>query len=156
MLQFDLVDVLPPDATEALESSLRNFNRERNAEFWQARDLPSNAARPLNVCARTEGGRAIGAISGETQFKWLRISLMSVESRYRGQGVGTQMLQLAEAEAIRRGCRYAYVDTMDYQAPDFYERLGYTIAGRLGDWDSHGHAKIFLIKQLIPTSSQAN
>ncbi len=65
-----------------------------------------------------------------------------------GQGIGARMLQLAEAEAIRRGCQYAYVDTMDYQAPDFYQRLGYTIAGQLDDWDSHGHAKLFLVKKL--------
>jgi hypothetical protein len=41
---------------------------------------------------------------------------------------------------------------MDYQAPDFYQCLGYTIAGRLDDWDSHGHAKLFLVKRLIAVS----
>ena len=41
---------------------------------------------------------------------------------------------------------------MDYQAPDFYESLGYTITGRLDDWDSHGHAKLFLVKRLITRS----
>ena len=57
------------------------------------------------------------------------------------------MLQVAEAEDHRRGCQYAYVDTMDYQA-QFYQRLSYTIAGQLDDWDSHGHAKLFLVKKL--------
>jgi predicted N-acetyltransferase YhbS len=149
MFQFDLVHTLPPDATESLESSLLNFNREQNAQFWQACELPANAARPLNVCARTECGRPIGALTGETQFKWLKIALMSVETPYRGQRVGTHLLQLAEAEAVRRGCQYVYVDTMDYQAPAFYERLGYTIVGQLNDWDSHGHAKLFLVKRLV-------
>ena len=148
MCHIELVDALPPDAIAALETSLRNFNRDHNPDFWHARELPANAAHPLNVCARSEDGRAIGALTGETQFKWLRVSLMSLEQSARGQGIGARMLQLAEAEAIRRGCQYAYVDTMDYQAPEFYQRLGYKIAGQIDDWDSHGHAKLFLVKQL--------
>jgi hypothetical protein len=35
----------------------------------------------------------------------------------RMQGVGRSIVETAEAEAVRRGCRYAYLDTMDYQAP---------------------------------------
>jgi GNAT superfamily N-acetyltransferase len=149
MSHIELVDALPADAIAALEASLRTFNRDHNPDFWHERELPANAARQLNVCARSEDGRAIGALTGETQFKWLRVSLMSVEQSARGQGFGASMMDLAEAEAIRRGCQYAYVDTMDYQAPDFYHRLGYTIAGQLDDWDSHGHAKLFLVKKLL-------
>ncbi|HEX3601435.1 MAG TPA: GNAT family N-acetyltransferase [Lacipirellulaceae bacterium] len=148
MSHIELVDALSPDATTALETSLRDYNRDRNPDFWHARELPANAARPLNVCARNADGYAIGALTGETQFKWLRVSLMSVEHSARRQGIGAGMMQLAEAEANRRGCQYAYVDTMDYQARDFYERLGYTVAGQLDDWDSHGHAKLFLVKRL--------
>jgi len=156
MFHVDLVSTLPPDATDAMETSLRNYNRQKNATFWQARELLENAARPLYVCARTADGCAIGALTGETQFKWLKIALMSVEESARRQGVGAHMLALAEAEAIRRGCHYAYVDTMDYQASAFYEHLGYTIAGQLVDWDSHGHAKLFLTKRLVATSLPAS
>ena len=152
MFQVDLVDSLSPDAIGAMETSLRDFNREQNATFWHARGLPENAARALHICARADDGRAIGALTGETQFKWFKISLMSVEPSARRRNVGTRIMQLAEAEATRRGCQYAYVDTMDYQAPDFYQRLGYTVAGRLDDWDSHGHAKLFLVKRLIAKS----
>jgi len=34
---------------------------------------------------------------------------------------------------------------MDYQAPDFYRKLGYQIAE---NWDSHGRTKYLLTKQL--------
>ena len=37
---------------------------------------------------------------------------------------------------------------MDYQAPGFYQSIGYQIAGQLDDWDSHGHTKYFLGKDL--------
>jgi len=58
-------------------------------------------------------------------------------------------MELAEQEATARGCRYAYVDTMDYQAPTFYRKLGYQLAGQLDDWNSRGHAKCFFTKRLV-------
>ena len=37
---------------------------------------------------------------------------------------------------------------MSYQAPEFYERLGYHVVGRIPDWDSHGHDKLYFTKDL--------
>jgi hypothetical protein len=36
-----------------------------------------------------------------------------------------------------------------YQSPDFYRKLGYQVAGKLEDWDSHEHMKYFFTKKLI-------
>jgi GNAT superfamily N-acetyltransferase len=93
-------------------------------------------------------GNIAGGLVAETQFAWLKISIMAVREDTRDQGIGSALLLAAEAEAQQRGCRYAFVDTMDYQAPAFYERLGYRIVGQIPDWDSHGHAKIYLTKTL--------
>jgi len=148
MFQIALVDSLNATQRQAIELPLAEYNREQNSAFWIARESPDKAVRPLNVCAQSSNGRAIGGLIGETQFAWLKIALMSVESSMRMQGVGRTIVETAEAEAFRRGCRYAYVDTMDYQAPNFYERLGYELAGRIDDWDSHGHAKLFYTKAI--------
>jgi ribosomal protein S18 acetylase RimI-like enzyme len=71
----------------------------------------------------------------------------------RRDGIGRHLMELAEREAANRGCQYAYLDTMDYQAPEFYLKLGYQIAGRLDNWDSHGHTKFFFVKRLNATAS---
>jgi GNAT superfamily N-acetyltransferase len=148
MFQVTLVESLNATEREAIELPLAEYNRAQNSAFWVARELPANAVRPLTVCARSSNGRAIGGLIGETQFAWLKIVLMSVEPSMRMRGVGRRIVETAEAEAVRRGCRYAYVDTMDYQAPKFYEKLGYDVAGRIEDWDSHGHAKQFFVKAI--------
>ena len=148
MFHAELVDSLEPDAKSVIESVLAAYNSEHNSEFWIARELLANAPRPLNICVRTDEGLAIGGLVGETQFRWLKVMLMSVEPSWRRRGLGTEMMKIAETEAVIRRCRYAFVDTMDYQAPEFYERIGYTIVGRIDDWDSHGHAKLFLTKQI--------
>ena len=74
--------------------------------------------------------------------------LPAVAASARRQGIGRQLMEIAEKEAIARGCKYAFVDTIDYQSPAFYQKLGYQMAGRIPDWDSHGHAKCFLMKGL--------
>jgi ribosomal protein S18 acetylase RimI-like enzyme len=76
----------------------------------------------------------------------MRVVSVAADSRRRGLGV--RLVALAESEAIRRGCKYSFADTMDYQAPEFYRKLKYNAAGRIEDWDSHGHAKFFFVKKL--------
>jgi GNAT superfamily N-acetyltransferase len=137
-----------PEIVDAIGEPLREFNEANNAEFWAARERPKNAPRALTVVARDSAGQVLGGLLAETQFKWLKVSIMSVHSGIRGIGIGRQILDAAEREAVARDCQYAYVDTMSYQSPGFYEALGYVIAGRLPDWDSHGHEKLFLTKRL--------
>jgi len=53
----------------------------------------------------------------------------------------------AEAAARAQGCRGAYLDAFTFQAPKFYERLGYQEFGRLDDFPP-GHARIWFTKAL--------
>ena len=54
-----------------------------------------------------------------------------VDETLRRQGFGRQLLERAEKEARMRDCRYARLATSDYQAPGFYQKLGYTLYGQL-------------------------
>jgi hypothetical protein len=58
----------------------------------------------------------------------------------------------AEAEAVRRGCKHARLDTFSFQALGFYQKLGYIEFGRLsghsGCFDRH-----FLYKALHPADA---
>ncbi len=102
---------------------------------------------PLRVFAHNEQGELVGGLLGETFWNWLHVDDLWVHEAYRKNGVGTQLMLSAEAEAIRRGCRHVYLDTIDFQAPDFYLKLGYTIWGVLDDFPPD-HQRIFLKKDL--------
>lgn len=145
----------PEDVRESVYSLLREHNATTNPVFWVARDEPRNSPRELNLFAFDAAGSVIGGLFASTQFKWLKVDIMATRPEVRGQGVGGALLARAEEEARARGCSYAYVDTMDYQAPGFYERAGYRIAGELPDWDSHGHTKLFFVKPLSPEITPA-
>ncbi len=92
-------------------------------------------------------GEVIAGFSGHTWGGCCEISHLWVNARHRGQGLGSALLEAAEAEALRRGCAQVVLTTHSFQAPAFYERHGYerkyTIEGR-----PKGHSNIVFVKLL--------
>lgn len=80
---------------------------------------------PLGVFYEDENGCKLAGLTGETFGNWLCIKYLFVSERLRGQGIGSGLLEAAEKEAVGRGCRFAFVDTFSFQAPEFYMKHGY-------------------------------
>jgi hypothetical protein len=57
------------------------------------------------------------------------------------------MLAMAEAEGRRRGCGSGVLYTISFQAPRFYERLGWTVFGEV-PCDPPGTSRVFMTKKL--------
>ena len=134
------------DEQEQVLSWLRSFNTDSNPQFMKS--LEEGASRDFFIVARDDSGSVIGGLRGAFLHSWLKVDVMAVSPDYRRQGIGRKLVEEAEAIAAQHGCQYSYVDTMSFQAPDFYFALGYEESGRLRNWDSHGHDKIFLTKTL--------
>ena len=126
---------------------LREHNQTVNPEYMRKLHQPEHHAAPLVVVAESAED-VLGGLLGETSLAWLKINIMAVDARWRRQGIGSALLAEAEKQARQRGCRHAYVDTMCYQAPEFYLQQGYQQVGEIPDWDSHGHAKKIFRKDL--------
>jgi GNAT superfamily N-acetyltransferase len=109
--------------------------------------VPDAQYHPLNIFMRDSNGRVFGGLIGNTYWGWLYISLFWLDERARGDGNGRKMLRLAEQEALHRGCHHAHLDTLDFQAPAFYEKQGYCLWGTLNDLPV-GHKRIFFWKEL--------
>jgi GNAT superfamily N-acetyltransferase len=139
-------------ACDRVRQWLREHNWAANADYMRLWQQPENDARPLIVLAEDDHA-VIGGLLAETQFTWLKISIIAVHPGFRTRGVGAALLAEAERLAGARGCRHVYVDTMEYQAPHFYLRQGFTIAGEIPDWDSRGHLKYYLTKELAAHQS---
>ena len=102
----------------------------------------------LNIVEYNNSGNIIAGILGGTYWGWMHIDILWVDENHRKQGLGTQLLKAAESEAINRGCHSVHVDTMSWQAPDFYKKHGYEIISELNDIPN-GNKKYHLIKKLI-------
>jgi predicted N-acetyltransferase YhbS len=142
------VQELAEETWETVASVLKSYNRAQSPAFYVARDLPENAPKPLHVVAFDADGTVAGGLIGETQFAWLKVSIVAVAEHARRCGVGRRLMELAEQEAVARGCRHVFLDTMDYQAPDFYQKFGYQLTSKIDDWDSHGHTQYRFTKKL--------
>jgi len=103
--------------------------------------------QPLVIFMRDETGKIVGGLAGETYWGWLHVDGLWVDEIARGLGYGSQLLEMAEQEALRRGCRRSHLDTMSFQAQPFYEKRGYTVWGVLEDLPQ-GHQRIFMRKEL--------
>lgn len=101
---------------------------------------------PLHILLR-DGGKIVGGLIGKTVCGWLHIGRLAVSSDLRGQGYGRRLMQEAERIALERGCHSAWLDTHSFQAPGFYERLGYSQFGMLEDHPI-GERRYFFAKRL--------
>lgn len=102
---------------------------------------------PLVIALRDDDGNPQGGAWGYTAYGWLFVQLMVVPEASRGRGLGRQVMALAEATALQRGCHDAWLDTHGFQARGFYEKLGYELFGELPDYPTP-FARYFLRKRL--------
>lgn len=103
--------------------------------------------RRLTIFARNAADEIVGGVIGGMGWEWLHIDLLWVHESMRRQGLGSALLQQAEAEAIKAGCHHVHLDTMSFQAPGFYKKHGYTEFAMLPNHPT-GHRRHFLMKAL--------
>jgi GNAT superfamily N-acetyltransferase len=99
------------------------------------------------ITLRDGQGNIAGGMEGGTSWNWLHVDSLWLREGLRGLGYGEKLMRAAEAEAIQRGCNHSMVDTFDFQAPGFYEKLGYEVWGVLDDFPG-GHKRIYYRKDL--------
>ena len=99
------------------------------------------------VFARDESGKIIGGIRANAFWNYCIIELLWLSKAARGSGIGTQMMNRAEAFARESGFEYARTETLDFQAKSVYQNLGYEVYGELRDYPK-GHSTFCLVKRL--------
>lgn len=124
----------------------RTFLEDRLYDFNVAAARIADG-RLLGIFLRDDDGAIAAGLYGWTWGGCLEIDLLWVREDRRGRGYGSRLVAAAEAEAIRRGCRRALLDTHSFQAPGFYQKLGYEIYAALDDYPN-GHKKYYLRKSL--------
>ena|SRR5690349_6043699 len=102
---------------------------------------------PVGFYLKSPRGEVLGGLLGQIWGGMLHVSYLWIAEPARRGGHGTRLVREAEAYAIERGCRWASLETMSFQARPFYEKLGYAVFATIEDFPP-GHAKYFLKKRL--------
>lgn len=130
-----------PEERAYLENSINNSNIKLTG-------IPFGGE--LAVLVYDERDKRVGGVSG---FQWgdaLTVEYLWLEEEWRGQDLGTQLLCSIENQAAARGCTQSYLDTYNFQALGFYQKLGYEVVGTLENFPTpYTH---YFLKKNLPVS----
>lgn len=79
---------------------------------------------------------------------FIGIDYVWVNPSRRHEGIGTALFKEVEAIALRFGCSHIQLFTLEYQAPDFYRKLGFECVGVIPAWID-GYDALFFRKTLL-------
>ena len=116
MMEIRITDTVTHKDEADIYDELKKYNLSN-------RELSKNI--PIGVFIEDEFGKKQAGLTGETFGNWFCIKYLWIDETLRRKGMGSRILEAAEHEAIKRGCKYAFVDTFDFQAPDWYRKHGY-------------------------------
>lgn len=88
---------------------LRRFNYGFVGEYPES--------KPVWLSARDMEGRMVGGLRGYVFLYWLHIDVLWGDEAVRASGLGSALLEQAEAMAKALGAHSAKLDTFEWQAP---------------------------------------
>ncbi|MHC8319806.1 GNAT family N-acetyltransferase [Pseudomonas sp. GB2N2] len=138
-LTVELTQNPTPEDREAILAPLRAYNVAQAGE---------GQSELLALLVRNDQGEILGGLYGRFFYQWLFIELISVPEQARGEGMGSKLMGMAEDLAREKECIGIWLDTFDFQAPEFYKKLGYSELGQIVDYPP-GHKRFFFQKRLI-------
>lgn len=139
-MEIRINDFETEEYKEKIHDLLIKYNREKTQGI-------NEINKPLEIIA-FYNNKLIGGIYGRSIWGTLEIKTFVVDELYRGQGIGTKLILEAENEASQRNCRYISLDTFSFQAPKFYENLGFELIGKETDFPQ-GFEKYYYRKSIL-------
>ncbi len=116
-MKYEVIDKILEQEKEIIYEGLLEYNLAR---------IEDKHVKDLGIYLRDQEGNLVAGLIAGTHGNWLIVKYLWVSEELRGQKIGSQILQSAEKAAMERGCKYAFLDTFDFQAPMFYKKNGYT------------------------------
>lgn len=93
--------------------------------FAHGRALAADGHAEPIACLVRKGSKLVAGGCGRTEYERLFTTSLWVSEGLRRQGIGSRVLLELEAEAARRGCKDALIETLSDEVANLYMRLGY-------------------------------
>jgi ribosomal protein S18 acetylase RimI-like enzyme len=136
IIDFQQLDRSSTDDVAYVRRKFIEFNDSQSGVF---------ESKELHLIAYGSEQQVIGGLLGDISWGWLHVDVLWVDEAYRKYGIGTALMDRAEAEAGAMDVRNAYIETTDFQALGFYEKRGYKIFAHL-DNQPPGHVCYYMKK----------
>lgn len=99
---------------------------EEEFEKYEAKYRVACNYTPFYFVAK-ENDEIVGVITGFTCFLEIYIDDLIVMENYRGKNIGTQLIKIVEKYYKNYGLNNINLCTYEFQAPKFYEKLGFQL-----------------------------
>lgn len=102
-------------------------------------------SKELLLIAYGPDKRVIGGLCGDISWGWLHVDVLWVDEANRQNGIGTALMDRAEAEAEAMYVHRAFIETTDFQAFEFYQKRGYQVFAQMEN-QPPGHTCYYMQK----------
>jgi ribosomal protein S18 acetylase RimI-like enzyme len=121
---FSVSEDSSEESMKVLHTGLREYVTEHIGALRK-----KNPGIQINIIIRNGKGQVIGGLNGSSILKAMYVDQLWVDERYRGQGYGTELMMVAERIAGKDGCISSLAMVYSFQAPEFFQKLGYEVFG---------------------------
>ena len=125
-------------ASRRLWNGLIRYNRRTAGPFHYTRTV---------LTVRGARGAILGGLILQSYWKESYVELLWLSDRARRQGWGRRLMDEAERRAKKRGSLLMHLNTYSFQAPGFYEKLGFRRVGGMSGSPA-GASRHFYVKEL--------
>lgn len=105
----------------------------------------------MSFIARNDSEEIVGGLTATGFWRQLHIDFLWVDPEVRGQRIAEKLMAQAEAYARSKNHRLMVVDTLSFQAPEFYRKRGFSEFGVIND-HPEGHSHHYFEKWLTEPS----
>lgn len=152
-LQYDVVMESDESVREEIHEILRNYNRKHFGDVEErefsitVRDGEHGSEHDGEHGSEHGENTVVAGLNATIFGLWLEISVLAVDENHRAQGIGSALLARAEQTGVEHGCRYALLNTFDFQGRDYYPKFGYRQIGHIENYPLTGSQHWF-VKEL--------
>ncbi|HAT1867341.1 TPA: GNAT family N-acetyltransferase [Legionella pneumophila] len=116
-----------PDDVQVLTNGIKSYAKQKKG--FESLDF-------FACFIRDADNTIVGGCSGGTLYGGLHIDNLWVSERIRHKGWGTKLMHSALNYGKEKACAFATVNTMDWEAIEFYKKLGFKL-----EFERHGFQK---------------
>ena len=128
------------DEIELVYAGLSHYNSKKT------QGMMKDSRKEIFLTLKDNQGGVMGGIFCFSVLNNLNIQILWIDERYRRMGYGKNLVLEAEKIAKENGCISSQTFSYSFQAPEFYQKLGYEIFGVIEDYPL-GIKKFFLRKK---------
>lgn len=119
---------------------------------YETEELLHDVPKHISLYLQDESQKIVGGVLIWIHTESIYIPTVWVDENLRHKGYGKKLLQAAEEEGRKRGCKYVTLDA-NFQSASFYVKQDYHVIGEIKNY-IFKHTKTYFRKSLVASSGQ--